>query len=284
MQPVLPMLLFSSPGELTVLQRKGAAALWDIHLNLTMDARVQPVHRAWQRKANCSSVSICPSATAWQSISFWKTSALIQTPFERTLFLDNDVYVLQPSFVYGLLAQTLRVSDIAMPINVDRGGAWQESPVPQPCNALIAYRRTSDVAGLLVGAVQRIVSGQHPGVQQRDQDMLLFEWLEARTQLRFLMLPEEYYCPDQDIGGITAHVKLWKKASRQISNLTADRLAVWKVPWASRSGPLKVASDASRSSFPCKAVHGHAKLYRTLASKLRDRLNTSRLPSISTMR
>ena len=216
MRPVVPMLLISSRSERTILEDQGVAGLWDMHLELQMDPRIAAIHRRWAQESGCTTMRNCPNfAVAWQSVSFWKTSALLQTPFERTLFLDNDVYVLQPSLAHVLLSQTLRACDIAMPLNVDRGGAWQRAPVPQPCNAMIVYQRTSDVLGLFVGALQRIVAGTHrqAGVQQRDQDMIYFEWFEARPQLRFLMLPEEYYCPDQGIAGIDPYSPpaLWKK-------------------------------------------------------------------------
>ena len=186
MLPVVPMLLFSNDARATnAIRARGVAELWDVHRHLYMDNSTKAVYRQWRRKANCT-LRQCDGNVAWQSISFWKTSALIQTPFDRTLFLDNDVYVLQPSLVHNLLSQTLRACDIAMPINVDRGGVWQDAPVPQPCNAMIAYRNTSEVVGLLLGALERIVAGSHPGILQRDQDMVFFEWFEARPKLRFL--------------------------------------------------------------------------------------------------
>lgn len=118
------------------------------------------------------------------------------------------------------------------------------------------------------------------------------------------MLPEEYYCPDQNVAGIPAFEKKWQKASRRFeapqNELVVDGrgrgnqpLAAWKVPWtgvgavpmSNRSGGARpqavgrhLPHDASRSRFACKAVHGHSKLYRTLYSRLRPRLNSARLP------
>jgi len=279
MQPVLPMLLFSSARDLAWLREAHLDVLWDKLLELTMDMRLDALYRRWQHANNCTNRNSirCPKSVAWRSIGFWKTSALLQSPFQRTVYLDNDVYVLQPTYMHSLLSQTLRACDIAMPLNIDRSGVWQATSVPQPCNGLIAWRKTPDVEGLLVGAIERIVSGVHDGVDpsgnsvdQRDQDMLYFEWFEARPELRFLMLPEEYYCPDSEVLGISPYnVRNWKggfaKGKLKVTD-TSSAIAHWKTTWTyqrefgtARQNESKY-KGTSYSQFPCKAVHGHGKV------------------------
>lgn len=177
--------------------------------------------------------NVTTSDYEWKSVSFWKTSALLQSPFNRTIFLDNDVYVLQPGLMHSLLTRTLRVADIAMPVSTGRQGYWETAPLPALCIAMIAYHLSAEVQAYFVGAAGRLAAHTHdvPGVMQRDQEMLWFEWYQARPWLRMTVLPEEYYCPDVELdeaGG-----------------------ASWQLNWATDT-------HKGAGRLACKAVHGHS--------------------------
>ena len=246
MSPAYPIALMRNANASTPVMRNLAKksreisrspsihALWDVHRFFGMDARLQPAFAAWRAEGE----RVPPAARAahaWKSISYWKTSALLQSPFNRTIFMDNDVFVLEPTMMHNLLTQTLRVADVAIPVNTARLGFWARAPVPSLCIALIAYNRTAQVEAYLVGAADRLArhSNDVAGVEQRDQEMLWFEWYVSRPWLRMLVLPEEYYCPD---------VEPDRNGTR------------WQLNW----GTL---SNARAGSLPCKAVHGHARYY-----------------------
>ena len=102
------------------------------------------------------------------------------------------------AFVDRLLTQTLRLADLAMPIDPWRGRLWAAAPQPPLCSALTAYR--SDAPGmreLIVEAAGRLVNGSerhlHPDVNPGDQTALWFAYVltAPRTRLRVLALPEE---------------------------------------------------------------------------------------------
>ena len=52
----------------------------------------------------------------------WKLAALLLTPFERTLFLDADLLVLSPTLVSNVLRNSLRIHEMAMPVDTNRPG------------------------------------------------------------------------------------------------------------------------------------------------------------------
>ena len=64
-----------------------------------------------------------------------KLSALLSSPFERTVFLDNDVYLLRNDFLASMVA-IARHSDVAMPIDPKR------YHVPMGCTAIVNYNTT----------------------------------------------------------------------------------------------------------------------------------------------
>lgn len=116
-----------------------------------------------------------------------KLLALMRTPFTRTIFLDNDLFLLKLAFLPAALTIS-ELADVAMPVDPARGALY----VPMGCSCLVIYRRTA--VKLYERAYQKLLSGEHPPVgRQGDQEMIYFAWREAPT-VRLLMLPEEYYC------------------------------------------------------------------------------------------
>ena len=180
-------------------------------------------------------------------------AAVLQSDFNRTVFLDCDTFVVRPSLVDHMLSRVLAVADVAMPIDPGREGhlsvgsppwaAPSYSGPPPLCSALTAYVSTPAVQALWLGAAWRLLSGAHPEVRQGDQEMVWFEWTQAAHSLRVLPLPEEYLCPLE---------------SRQRAAPVADdaRPHVWRTSWR-------------RGVYRCRAVHGHgyAAAYAALDSR-----------------
>jgi hypothetical protein len=249
--PVMPLALMHNErvlkdSQLQWLQSRGVSSLWDRRVTFDMHPDIKPYYTVWAKEIVDGSQNV----HGWQSISYWKLSALLQSPFNKTLFLDNDVYVLQPSLVNDLLSRTLNNADIAIPVNVARGTEfWKSAPLPSLCIAIIAFNSNAATRDLFVGAARRLAMHAHQGtgyagVEQRDQEMLWFEW-RATPALRMLPLPEEYYCPDVEIE----------------FNGSAP-LAWWQLNWGT-------VGDANLGRVPCKAVHGHSRyFYRQQATTM----------------
>jgi hypothetical protein len=224
--------------QLRWLQSKAIRSLWDRHITFEMHPAIKPYHALWAQELGDGSQSV----HGWQSISYWKMSALLQSPFNKTLFLDNDVFVLQPSLVHDLLGSTLTNADVAIPVNTARGsGFWKSASLPSLCIAMIAFNSNAATHDLFVGAARRLAMHIHhgteyAGIEQRDQEMLWFEW-RATPTLRMLPLPEEYYCPDVEIDFNDSAPIAW-----------------WQLNW----GTL---GDATLGRLPCKAVHGHSRYF-----------------------
>jgi len=117
-QPLYPMALIATEDAHAMLSAS-EAALWEVHRTLrlsgpilAMRAAVRVLERRWSRQ--------------WERaarLSFvHKLQALLDTPFARTVFVDCDLYVLDGALVDRLLTQTLRLADLAMPIDPWRGG------------------------------------------------------------------------------------------------------------------------------------------------------------------
>lgn len=119
-----------------------------------------------------------------------KLSALLATPFDRTVFLDNDVYLLRRDFVSSMQL-IAHMSDFAMPIDPGR------QLVPMGCSAIINYN-VSRSRGLLQAAQQVMhnPSLYPPNMRRGDQEAIWIVWTKTNvaSTLRILLLPDEYYC------------------------------------------------------------------------------------------
>jgi hypothetical protein len=119
-----------------------------------------------------------------------KLIGLKLTPFEYTIFLDDDLYLIKRNFWNAM--QTLRAyADIAMPLDPTRSAPFDV--LPMGCSALIAYSRNA--FGLLDKAYELILNNTHPeGRRQSDQEMIYFAWREHLPSTRLLLLPQEFSC------------------------------------------------------------------------------------------
>ena len=160
-----------------------------------------------------------------------KLLALLQTPFERTVFLDNDVYLLRRDFVTSM-QNIARVSDVAMPIDPVRTAIL----VPMGCSCIVNYN-INRVRSLFREALEIFDNrSMFKGMRRGDQEAIWLAWTRTTnhdttttsntTSTRFLLLPEEYYC-------------FWH-------------------------GYRKVWSSAHRS-YNCFALHGHGYTQKVLS-------------------
>ena len=230
LSPTFPMeLLVNRPQALRVLSRP-EAGLWDGARVVRHHASLNLSHVVGQNFAKIHYA--------------WRLSAFAQSSFQLTLHLDADVMVLDPSFADALFSTAPLVSDVAMPIDPNRGtseqgqrwssaGGWA---VPPLCGCLMLYNKTEAVKQWLLSSAQRLltVTDQHADLRLGDQEYLWYEWVEGRGRnLRLLVLPEEFYCPG---NGATF------EQSRQAFT--------WHTSWLS---PTRVQTGA----YPCRAVHTH---------------------------
>lgn len=119
-----------------------------------------------------------------------KLSALLSSPFERTVFLDNDVYLLRNDFLASMVA-IARHSDVAMPIDPKR------YHVPMGCTAIVNYNTTR--ARAFFSAARQLLASdaEFPNAMRRgDQEALWLTWTgtSVASTLRVFLLPDEYYC------------------------------------------------------------------------------------------
>jgi len=182
MTPKLPMALVSDGAAVTFVQaRPEMADVWDHLLTLDVDAATTALKSAHMP---------IPGSKFW---CIWKLAGLAMSPFERTLYIDADVMVLNPSFASDLLQNSLRLHDMAMPVDTNRPGKGDptkksaradttgffaqtryhatssgerpelmEPPMfargfPPFCTGIIAYARTVEVRRLLDHAGARLI-------------------------------------------------------------------------------------------------------------------------------
>ena len=244
MSPAYPMHLHASESALERL--KDDLHLWDRATPLTMVPALNAILEA--RFGTAKAVGFyLQNATSEAPRFVWKLSSLLSSEFERTLFLDADLFVLWPAFVHSLLTGTLALGDLAMPIDVGRNFApWSRTVAPPLCSAVTAYwTNRTDVVELLLGAAKRLIWHRHKSIRQGDQQMIWMEYVSVRTSLRVITLPEEYYCPQHAIkpargGASTA-------AAAAASGNETRRVA--RPEWTNAWG---------EGHLWCKAVHSHS--------------------------
>ena len=183
MKPAMPMALVSDAAAVAFVRaRPELTDVWDHLLTLDVDAATVALQAAQMP---------IPVSKFW---CIWKLAGLSMSPFERTLYVDADVMVLNPSFAIDLLQNGLRLHDMAMPVDTNRPGKGDparksaradttgfyaqtryhkapsgeqpelmEPPMfargfPPFCTGIIAFARTPQVFRLLKHAGARLVS------------------------------------------------------------------------------------------------------------------------------
>ena len=190
-----------------------------------------------------------------------KLLGLLSSPFDRTLYVDVDVHVLDGSLPRSLLSDTLRLADVAMAVDPSRDNdVWYRAAgAPPVCGCMIAYRRNAATTSLFRGALSQMLAVTRPeycfdrsrngrplhkrdcrGLRQGDQEYIYWEWTRAADPaLRMLVLPEEYYCPSIRMEGKTNH---------------SGAHASWSTSWTewAKANPR----GGGVGSYRCLAVHG----------------------------
>jgi hypothetical protein len=202
------------------LEQLGALRLWDSHIML---------HPQEAERVLLSDARWRANAQELQLVYAWKLIALAASPYQETVFIDNDILVLSHTLVSDLLDHSLHVSDLAFVQDPARPrsearervnlasarlqGRIVTSPlmyargVPPLCTCVMAYRRTPSVRQLLHRATARLflrlntldvsTPSTPTHIRQSDQEMIWFQLVTGTPDplLRLLVLPEEYYCP-----------------------------------------------------------------------------------------
>ena len=265
MRPALPLALFANACFRSLLG--SAASLWDEHRSLRLVDALRPFAPAgFDVPENCD----VPGTTSSKGVILrggalrgdhplkkkafvLKMSALLSTEFERTLFLDVDVFVLSPGLVHELLVSALHVSDVAMPgpvperhLLVSAAVTQLTRGVPMLCSCMMAYRSTPPVMAWVRDAARGILRAERPELmRQGDQEYLWLQRVENEThaRLRVLSLSDDYYCPSGRIRVQTG------AKDRSSSHLAAD-------------------VTIGGNNYECRSVHGHGVSSDTLAGVL----------------
>ena len=245
-----PMLLMANEAGRALLSTADAK-LWDEHSELVLEPAVAALDETLDRKRRRRRKQLKEDGRL--RVWLYRMQGLLLSPFERTLFLDGDMYVLDGDMVRTLLTRTLRLAELAMPLDPWRGGAWTLSAAPPLCASLLAARsHAPGVRDFVLGAMMRLVNGSHrhlhPDVQTGDQSMFWFEWVAApltpdrSSAVRVLPLPSEFFCPSEPVS--TTHVL-------RGSQLALEPFAHFHTSWV---GPL---GSKRRGVYKCGAVHAH---------------------------
>lgn len=182
MRPAYPLMLFANEPATALIQSRSRLGLWDTHRSIRLPASLGATLRR------------IPRAGAPSPFAF-KLAAMLATDWEHTLFLDNDLLVLEPSLVHSLLNSTLKFADLAAPVVPGRhkmlGAALSATAPGAPllCSCLMAYRRQA--LPLLLEAASSLLLRAEPSLgRQGDQEYM---WLggsrRAPTRTPYLSNP-----------------------------------------------------------------------------------------------
>lgn len=283
MRPRLPLQLFAdsvtrrrldSPSPQWTFGCANASRLWDYHADAhTLHSALQPLVQRAQRGQGEGQGP--PGASPRDFFWLSKFNAMLSARFERSLYMDTDVYVLQPVFAHALLTHGLGVHDVAAVIDPGRayapgstrrthsGGFWDTDYAGPPpfCGCMLAFRRTAEVHRWMVLAAGRYLRQDFPQrssqrslpMRKTDQEALWMEYTSNPSlRLRLSTMPEEYFCPFSKAHNDNERAP-WQPASRQREHDDAhfDPFALtWTTSWG--------------VPYPCRAVHTHSALLREM--------------------
>ena len=223
MRPTYPTMLFANDEALALIRARGKLSLWSAgHRRLMLPDTLLQLHDASRTGSKGR-----PSPFAF------KIAAMLATEWEATLFLDADLFVLEPALVHTLLTSTLRFADLAAPIVPGRHKmlglrvAATAPGAPVLCSCLMAYRRAA--LPLLRDAAERLLAFSEPSMlRQGDQEYIWLAWTDrfAQEGVRVLPLAEDWYCPTEALRRYYASVGTRCQAMHQHRiNLTRAVLA-----------------------------------------------------------
>lgn len=257
------------------LHMRGSLHLWDEHHNLSLSPSLHSLVPWYKAKEDDGS-----STVRRPNMYIFKLSALMHSPFERTLFLDVDVRVLRPAMVHHVLRRLLLHEGVhyAAPISENGWGLGSAGPTrhaltnassetPLLCSCVVGFTR-NETAHIFAAASRALMNGPHPGAGSRagvarhtDQEYLWFElrslFLNHRERVRVLGV--EWYCPP------LTHPRLKQAADGTVLNASIHLIGIPRHPFA--FGP----------EAACWAVHGHAynEMNSSMYTKFRAGTNSS---------
>jgi hypothetical protein len=196
MAPRLPLALVTSPSAAAFVRaQEPIASLWDVLLEFDHASAARRLEGL--REQSPEMVRMKRGSAPF----FWKLFHVLLSPFRRTVYLDADILVLDRSLVISLLRRSLRVHEMAFPVDVARPGsldpAWRavRSPqgaanvvrkaplgprlaspkhlqpynapmfakgAPPMCSCMMAFSRTPRVRRLLLHAAARLAAMVNP--------------------------------------------------------------------------------------------------------------------------
>lgn len=173
-----------------------------------------------------------------------KVVLLEKSPFERTLFLDTDIWMVEPIW------DVLELLD-----NFDIVGGYDSARVhdeidgipeafPEINTGLLAYRKKEGVTQFL----RDVVETYRPIKDEVAGDQTAFRMCLYRSKLRVQVLPPEYNCQIRTAGYVNGRVKViharnidLKRISRKVNRFTGRRVFV-----ASPFGGVRIVRYSER--------------------------------------
>ena len=242
-----PLVLAGVPHTFSLLDT-GSQKAWDRHI--TIEPSVGRLDGAQLRILERIGTAVEANRNPTMPYAPWKLLGLLSSPFRRTLFLDVDVFVLDRSLAPSLLERSLRLADVAMPVDAGRqnhaGDWWQRMAGTGPlCSAVVAFQSNAATQTLFRGALRQLLARSHPEacvdytpeharrrnvsrkiscqpMRQGDQMYIMMEWIRAADPaLRVVALPEEYYCPSMRLSGAnpqSLHAEWANSYSQRLEN------------------------------------------------------------------
>ena len=197
-RPRYPVTLAADGSTIAMLRRANHLALWDGVMALDTEAANNSMAVHWppsvpRREQDGATVLEGIAATRANDnrklrlYYLWKLLALLSSPYERTLFIDNDILLFSPTFVADLLEGSLHVADLVFGqdpnrppkrhgrANTENRMAWARKyghaivtpemyahGLPPMCTCVMAYRRTPSVERLFESAAARLMLSTNP--------------------------------------------------------------------------------------------------------------------------
>lgn len=199
------------------------------------------------------------SRTGGQTGAKQKATALLNSPYDKTIFFDSDYFVLSGSFL-GSMFELLNRFDLVQPMAWARHTVGPHRGFPNLCTCMIALRRNNVTSYLMQGWENLIKDGW----RGRDQEAL-FELTDRRWRqypdLRIWSLPEEYQCALEKSA--TGQPYLLSTVGRLKEGLTARDFQKGGARLASEG----IVQDALLGTHECQVVHTHGITYPPSAAR-----------------
>lgn len=142
-----------------------------------------------------------------------KTLFFQQTPYDRTLFVDADTYIVEPvPELFAMLDQFNFAATHEEYLNTDWWNRYPRPDIPPSFpefnTGILVYRRSPQMDGVLKdwSELYQTFLESHPG--QKINDQPFFRAAVYRNQVRFATLTREYNCKFRGQGYLNGRVKI----------------------------------------------------------------------------